>query len=217
MSNEVMIEKYKKFRADQILMNARLLDALPKGVKGNRMIYTAAREIGYRVVKQEICFPDEYAVDRLYDFLIYEPIMSGKSVAQKFYESSHDISATEKVLLQAMIASKTSLFEVVDVDRPGKRFLLHDLLDSSDDIWLTDINFSSTVLEHIMFFARIFTIDDISFTSGASVCFIANDKEFLLKRCAKLKRIKNTSIRSRKRYALFMELEKYSQIKTLYE
>ena len=157
------------------------------------------------------------AMDRLYDFLIYEPNRSGKSLAGRFFDSEHDIPLEEETVLCAAIASEISMFEAVAIDRSTKRIRLHDLLQERPDVSITDIGFSSTVSCNGLLFARIFTVGETAFSSGASMGFPGGDKAFLLKQCERLDRIKNVALRSRKRFALFVKLEKLSSIETVYE
>ena len=207
------LEEYRKLRSAQKSLNSRVLRFLPEGAK---VINTAARELGYRVGKGAIVFPSEAAMDRLYDFLIYEPNRNGKSWVQRFFDSEHDIPLEEETVLRAAIASETSLFEVVAIERSASRIRLRDLLQERPDISITDISLSSTVNRKGLLFSRILAARETAFSSGTSIAFPSGDKAFLLKRCERLDKIRNASLRSRKRFALFVKLEKFSSIETVF-
>lgn len=206
------IEEYRRLRADQTAINRRLMDSLPPGNKGRNMLLAAAKEIGYRVAGGGIDLTNEASADRLQEYMFYEPRLDGKSLAQRFLESAPEISPGEEAVLRAAIASETSLYEVTEIDDLGCRLKFCDLLRDAPPLWITDINLSRTVSGRGLLFTRIITVGEISFTSGAAVGFPWDDKLFLLKKYQAVANIRNPAARSRKRYALFIGLGKYSNI-----
>lgn len=210
------VHDYQRFRAAQQSLNTKLLDSLPQGSKGRSVINGVARELGYKVKDGTIVFPRQESLDRLSDSLIYDPGKDGKSAAQRCLEKGSAVSRDEEAVLRAAVASETSLYEVVDARRSEKRLLVHDLLRERDDLWAFDVGFSRTVTKSVLLFARVFTVGDVSFFSGGSVCFDPELKEFLLKKSQKLKKIRNEGLRARKRFALFIDMEKHSGHKVEY-
>ena len=218
-SQETNLEKYRRLRNAQKSLNSKLLDSLPRGAKGTAILLSAARELGYPVQRNAIVFPSEAAMDRLYDFLIYEVTPSGKSVAQRFLEDrdKHDISADEETVLRTAANSSTSLFKIVHTDRVAKRLDLNDLLVERPEVGIYDINLATTLQSKGLLFGRIFVAGNIAFSSGAALFFTEGEESFLLKQCEQLHKIGNAALRSRRRFALFMKMERHSPIEIRYE
>ena len=220
-SYETYVEEYRRLRNAQKSLNSKLLDCLPRGARGNTVILSAARELGYYVKHNTIVFSSEAAMDRLYDFLIYEPNRDGKSVAQRFLEDrdKHDISPDEETVLRAAANSSTSLFKIVHADRVTKRVDLNDLLLERPVVSIYDINLAKTLQgkSNGLLFGRILVAGNIAFSSGATLLFTEGEESFLLKQCEQLHKIGNAALRSRRRVALFMKMERHSPIETRYE
>lgn len=210
------LEDYRRLRDAQKSLNRTLLDRLRNQPRGSDILTRAAKEIGYRVRNGAIMFDSEAAVDRLCDYLIYEPEANRKSIAQRYLDSKPVLQNEEMQVLQAAAVATTSLYQVDDIDRANKRFRVRDLLRDRPDLWLTDVGLSSTLTRRILLFARVFEIGDIAFVSGAAIAFESGDKAFLLEMAKSLDRIKNEALRARKRYALFVRLERISSIETTY-
>ena len=192
------------------------MDFLPTGKAGKDLILATARELGYRVKGGTINFESEEAMDRLCSFLLYEPQKNGKSIAQLYLESLPAISPVEKAILHAAAASTTALYEIVEVDARKKRLLLHNLLETCEDFWVWDIGLSATAKRGYLIFGRIFRVDEIAYFCGSEIAFPPEEKIILLNKCARLERIRNEYIRSRKRFILFLQLEKKTSLKTKY-
>jgi hypothetical protein len=210
------LDRYQEIRAEQRSLNSKLLQALPKSTKGNNYIVRAARDLGYRVRDAVIVFPGEEAMDRLSDYMIYERLWNGKSTAERFRESNPDLTSLEHEILQATIASETSLYEITELDKTAHRALVIDLLQDRPPFWLTDAGMSATFRRGTLLFARMLSVEGYTMASGAGIAFGPNDKPFLLDKVKKLDRIKNAALRSRKRFALFVDLEKYSKVRLVY-
>ena len=202
------IERYQELREAQSSVNNRLLDTLPEGQKGGKVLIAAARELGYEIVNDHTAaLPSEAAIDRLYEFLLYEPGKTGKSRAQKLIEAEYDLDPDEEMVLRAAVASETSLYQVVAVDKSNATLRLHDLLRDRPDVTITDFAMSETARVGYLFFLRVIEIPEVSFCSGAAMAFLSEEKAFLLKKCKRLMKIRNPLMRSRKRYILFSELD----------
>lgn len=210
------IEEYQALRHAQIALNKRLLDSLPAGGKGRSLIQNTAKELGYRVKNGAIVFEDDASIVRLYDFLIYELDASGQSVASRFLARRPDLPPKEALVLRAASTAAASLFGVVQVDPAHSRLCLRDLLQERPDFWILDIGLSKTATERMLLFARVLEVGEIRFMTGAGVVFDANDTHFLLMQCRQLAKVGNASLRSRKRFGLFMRLAASNSIEIHY-
>lgn len=205
------LKRYQELREAQKSLNNKLLGYAPqtnKKLSPNK----AAKALGYRIQDGAIVFPNEMAMDRLFDYMLYEPAPGGKSWAQRFLESGPDLPPDEAAVLRAAAKPESSLFKVVGVNRVACQLTLRDLLRDVPDVRLTDIGMASTFALNRLLFTRIFVADGITFSSGAGIAFAEDQEAFVLKRCKRLQKIKNPAIRSRKTFALFVELEKHSTI-----
>lgn len=211
------IERYKELRQAHKSLNTKLLDSLPKGSKGGSLFRAAARELGYHVKGDTIVFSSEAAIDRLYEFLLYVPRGSGKSVAQKFIEAPHDLTPDEEIILRKAVQTEPSLFRILGANRQAAQVRLDDILSDQPEVLLTDINMSQTARSGYLLFARILETPNVSFSSGTGMVFPEEDEPLLLKKCHRLRRVRNPALRSRKRFALFTALQEKSKIQISYE
>lgn len=210
------LKRYDQLRNAQKHANSILLDAIPNGAEGRSIINAAAKALSYPIRNGAIVFPHEPAVDRLYEFMLYEPRLDGTVWAQHVLESENNFSALEREVVQAVLVARTSLFEVTRVVREESTIVLHDLLVESPELSVVDRGLSSTTRINSLTFGRPVRMGELNFLSGSSVAFSANEKSLLLARAAKLNRVKNPSLLRRKRFGLFVELEKYSSVSVLY-
>lgn len=211
------LQRYDELREAQRKANTALLKALPGGTKGRAMIFAGARTLNYEVVGDTIAFPDEEAADRLYEFLLYEPRANGTVWAESVLASDNELLPLERELVRATMDGRVSLYEIRRVNRPESTILVQDLLDEGPDIEIVDRGLSRTASPDGIVFGRVVTVGELHFFSGASVTFGRGEKTLLLSRLAKLNKVRNDTLFRRKRFALFMELEKHSSIRTRYE
>jgi hypothetical protein len=210
------IKRYKKLRKAQKSLNTKLLDSLPDGAKGGSLFLTAARELGYQVKGDTIVFPSEAAMDRLYEFLLYVPSKNGKSMAEKFLETEHDLTPDEEMILRKALESEPSLFRVAGANKQAAQVRLHDLLSKRPEVLITDIHLSQTTRRGYLLFARILETPDVTFSSGTTMVFPEEDEPFLVKKCRQFRRVKNPFLRARKRFAFFAAMQEQSRIDILY-
>lgn len=211
------LQRYDELREAQRKANTALLKALPDGAKGRAMIFAGARALKYKVIDDTIAFPDDSATDRLYEFLLYEPRANGSVWAESVLESENELLPLEREVVRATVDGRVSLYEIRRVNRPESTILVQDLLDEGPDIEIVDRGLSRTASPDGIVFGRVVTVGELYFFSGASVTFGRGEKTLLLSQLAKLNKVRNDTLFRRKRFALFMELEKYSSIRTLYE
>ncbi len=212
-----MLQRYKELRTTQKALNSKLLNFIPSGAKGRALILSAAKEIGYRVRGHSIEFASTVDSDRLHEFVLCEPDARGETWLQRFRKVSPDLSPDELALIDAVEASETSLYAVESVNQIEKSLRVRDIRKNLPPCRLVDLGMSQTMPVGAITFGRILTVDDIRFWSGCVVAFCADQADMLLNEFRKLDKVGNVWLRSRKRFALALELEQYSDIHVLYE
>ena len=211
------VEIYKELRSAGLKVNSMLWEAVPDGPEGRRLILSAAKELGYPVSGRRMELPSVEAEDRLKEMVLHEPRSNGQSIARQFLESGPPLAPKERLVLEALASRPASLHEVLAIDPDKKQALLADLLDGEEEFWVTDLNFSATATRGMLLYARILHVKGISFASGASMGYPARSKEVVVKKLGDLSRLKNPHIRSRKRFALAVKLERTHGGRMLYQ
>jgi len=210
------IDEYLRLREAQKSLHNKLLDSLPKGPKARKMLNRAAKELGYRVKDGAIIFDTEASMDRLFDFVLYEPDAGGRSMASRYLDMRPELPQEEELVLRSAVSSKSSLYALFKADRARGRLHLSSLVDPDDDCWIIDLELSRTITHQTVLFGRVFDVDGVCFSSGAPVCFDPHEAEFLLRKYHSFENVRNKYLRSRKRYGLFMQLAKGSRINIEY-
>lgn len=211
------MQRYDELREAQRKANSALLKALLDGAKGRAMIIAGARALKYKVVGGTIAFPDDSAMDRLYEFLLYEPRANGSVWAESVLASENELRPLEREVVRATVDGRVSLYEISGVNRPECTLLIQDILDEGPDIEIVDRGLSRTASPDGIVFGRVVTVGELHFFAGASVTFRHGEIDLLLNRLAKLNKVKSATQFRRKRFALFVGLEKYSSIRVRYE
>jgi len=210
-------DDYQRLREALKSLSSRLLNFERTHSRGRDALLVAAKYLGYNVEGKNIYFPDSAGMDQLMDFFIYEPTATMRSVAQRYLDTQPDIPSDEYAVLEAAADSSTSLYQVIEAQPKKSRLLVRDLLHDRDDFWIMDSAMSATAPADLLIFMRVFHVGDISFSSGATIPFPLSDKDYLLAQCEKVRKIKKSAMRSRKRFAVFTKLGKQSPIKPLYK
>jgi len=207
------LEKYDELRAAQKEANSALVKALPTGAKGRAILHRAAKTIHHRMRNGNVDTTDEAALDRLFEFILYEPALGKPIWAQQVLRGHHSFSDMQVAVVQAAIDAVPTVYEVLDTDRAEKRILLRDILLDLPDVAVYDRRLSANIEPETVVFSRVLTVGEISFLSGTGIAFGPRERETVLARARSLQRIGNGEIRRRKRFALFCEMEKYSSIR----
>jgi hypothetical protein len=139
-------------------------------------IMDCAKRLGLRKGKGLI-FGNMQEMDVFMDYCIYSYRKRGKNAIQRYAEDFAPPEASDDViLLQAMLHSHYSIFQVRDLER-GRGVTLFDLL-RSENLLLLDVGLSSSAIRGMMFAGRVLPLNDYYMTSGA---FIPLDREFVEK------------------------------------
>jgi hypothetical protein len=210
-------EYYQECRKALQTANNILLDAIPRSDKGSTAFIAAAKALQFGVRSKQILYPSEASVERLFEFVLYEPAATGSIWARQVLDTQDEFSPLERTVVEAVIAAEPSLFEVTEVNRADHKLALHDLFRDRADIWITDRNLSQTARTRGILFCRPVDMGRVCFASGGTIAFGRDNKEMLLRNAGKLERIKNPVLRRRKQFAMFVNLEKHSSIGVVYK
>lgn len=165
----------------------------------------------------ELVIETESEKDLLLDFAIYEKIDGDKNAVELYMSSELPKEEIEVELLEAMKNSTASLYSIESIDEANNTLCLVDLLNGEEKVTITDIGFSQTASTNIILFTRIIKLNKFSITSGMSMIFSKNRKEFLISKSGKMynKVIhKNLGI---KRFVTFFKLNRSNGYKIDFE
>ena len=205
------LEYYQECRNALRQANDILLEKLPLHANGRAALKSATKAIGIRIGL------DPSLMDRLYEFTLYEPTLSGMIWARCALDSYDSFAALEREVVEAALRAEPSVFEVTEVNRADRTLCLRDLLRDRPDIWIVDLNLSQTARARGLLFCRPIDMGSVCFASGATIAFGPDNKAMVLRNAVKLDRIKNDPLRRRKQFAMFLELEKHSSVAMVYK
>jgi hypothetical protein len=141
------------------------------------------------------------------NFLLFDYKVNGKNTIQAYRESQVAKTKIENELVNSMLLSYSSLFEVTSIR--GFTVELKDLFRTTDKpIKLIDIAFSVTASPGTLIFIRLVPIGDRYMTSGVSFIFRKEIKQYLLRRYRKISKKIETDDEDMKRYTSFFKLNK---------
>jgi hypothetical protein len=152
-------------------LHDKIIGVLPKDKK---VIMKAARQLGM-VGGDAIVLESEDDSSYLMNFLLYENCVGGRPYIVDIYESEIELSSEQEEILENMMESFSSIFEIEEIDRNSSSILLKDLLAKEKSLYrLTDINLSKTASNDIILATRLIKVREFYFTSGASFVFSKN-------------------------------------------
>ena len=175
------IVKYDELRAIGKNLNSKLF----KELNGSE-IKIAARALG--VLKNNALLLDsDEDMDRYTDFAINDYYdVNGNNTIKRYLKKHNDINGLEKSILNSLLLSKASLYQIVKSDRESATIQLRDLLNQSEDINIIDRGFSSSpMIVNFLVYTRVLSFDEINMTSGAPMIYGMDSKESLLSKYKK--------------------------------
>ena len=177
----------------QIINDYKRLRAAGRGLVSK--LYDAARPFQFDLVKaaKKLTLPmrgrtlifesGETESAALMDFFLHEFRAGGRRPIDCCDPDRAGLSADERALLEAHKSSRTSLFEVIDVEPQIARLRLCDLLEpGTPDVMLSDLSMSFTegLPGRVLLFIRLLTCQGIQMTSGAFFAFSTAHREWLV-------------------------------------
>jgi len=196
------INRYMKMREAGKAVNSKLMKYVSKD-----MMNHAVKQLGIRMRDNTILFDCEEETSYLMNFLLFDYKVNGKNTVQAYQESPIAKTKTENELVNSMLSSYTSFFEVTSIR--GFTVGLTDLFRTTDKpIKLIDIAFSVTASPGTLIFIRLVPIGDRYMTSGVSFIFRKEIKQYVLRRYRKISTKIETGDQDMKRYIAFFKLNK---------
>jgi hypothetical protein len=172
---------YKNYRQVGMDLNTELIQQLDVEV------YVKAASLLDLFEKGRIVFKQRQQNDYFYDFVLHENINNQYTMVEKYKESYTNKDELKTKVLNAFLASYTSLFKIVSVTPETSTLELEDLLNpGSENIFVTDMTFSKTAKPNLLLFSRILPFDELSIFSGSSFIFRGEHEAFILLRYKKI-------------------------------
>lgn len=199
-----ILEKYPVYREIGMKLNYKILDSYIN----TETLMKSAKLLGIPRKNDIFLYETEDEMGILMEFTMYEQMKNNKNAIEIYRDKSGEQSRIEKTILDAMLHSYTSLFRVISSSESENIALLYDVLNKKDNIKLTDINLSKTVVPGLLLFIRLVPFKDFNMTSGFSFVFQGYLEEYLLKRYEKISKKVESDRDSIKRFVSFFRLNK---------
>ncbi len=129
-----------------------------------------------------IVFDDDSDTDNMQDYMMYNSKYKGTRILDLFYDSEVELDDIEELILEGMVNSEMSIFEIVDIDSESQRWRIYikDVL-KSDTYEVINFGFSQTGIVGMVICARLIELENgLYMTSGATFAFDSFAKERLL-------------------------------------
>lgn len=204
-----LLEKYQEYRKLQVKLNDDILDKCVDSANFNK-----ATEILGIVQNNAIVIESNYEKEVILDFNIYGNIRNGGNSVSKYIEQAKDSSEQEIELLAAMEKTDNLLYEVTKIDRDQGVLFLKEVLSDNDAVQVIDVGLSSGINENVLVFTRLIHLGEFSMTSGLVFCFLADHKQYLIKRSSKLMKKINSGDPSVDRFIAFFKLNRLDGVPT---
>jgi hypothetical protein len=160
--HRALLPRYQQLRQAGIALGNRLARTLPRDV-----LDEGGRKLG--ILKNNVLVLDtEDEIVVLMDYCIYDVRRQGKNAVERYLaESPPPVGSDERLLLEAMLQARYSLF-VVESMEPGVGVHVRDLL-RDESLFLMDVSFSTTAVPGAVLATRVFAPDGILRTTGAAL------------------------------------------------
>lgn len=157
-----LLERYKHCREIGRDLNVTLAKQLPKSAVPECGKKLGIFKSGTLILKND----DEIAV--LYDYCLYHYRRGGKNIIERYLEQSPPASdSTEMMLIQAMLESYFSLFQVEEID-PHRGARLRDLV-TGKALHVLDVGLSETGMPGLILAGRMLPLADFTMSSGTMI------------------------------------------------
>jgi len=206
-----LVERYKMYRKVHKELNGKIMESCLE----RDVILGSARLLG--MTRGDTLVLDSMAeTDILGEFALNEYKAEGKN-AIEIYRETANYNEVERDILNALLSSYTSLFEVISVSKAENLLLLNDLMNRRENIKLIDIALSESAIPGLLLFIRLVSFTDFNMTSGTSFAFAPNLKRYLFRKHKKLGKKIQVEDDSTKRFISFFKLSKTDGLEVKYE
>ena len=141
----------------------------------------AAKKLGFWY-NDKLVTEDEYDIDILMNFIVFEKGKNAYSQLERFYDSDVELSDIEEEIIEAKMDSFPSLFRLTGIDGKNSLCTFQDLFDEHrTEYQVMDLGFAKSAQEDILIYSRLIPIRDIHITSGVSFGFMDYDEQRIRK------------------------------------
>ena len=146
------------------------------------MVLKSDSQIKKKNCRTPFVLDDDSDKDNIQDFMMYNSKYKGSLVLDSFYDSEVELNDKEELILEGMMDSTMSIFELYDIDSDSDkcRIYLKDLLKPGS-YEVINLGFSQSGVVGYIFCTRLIKIDKgIYMTSGSTFLFDSDKKDRLL-------------------------------------
>jgi len=205
------IEEYREIRKLGMNLNTKILDY----VSNKADMDYAGKQLGF-LSGNKMIFDDDDETDVLMNYIIFEKNKKGKILLDKFYDSEIELEELEEEILEGLVNSYASLFEVTKIDQEKCIISFSDVFSDTNQTYsVMDINFSQTAEMEGLIYARLIPIRDIYMSTGVHFSFNSSQKQRLLSDISFLRFKSGKKLSSSELYTHLFKKSKLYGIKTI--
>ncbi|WP_243292648.1 hypothetical protein [Bacillus sp. FJAT-47783] len=203
-----VLNQYKTYRTSGMFLNDRMLKSLNKEkfIRLSNLFKTVAPVYG-----GDQLIP-------LLDTAINEPVIDEISIARRFFEEERYENEMEKKILEGLLQSYPSLYQVKNVSQVENKIYVEDILQNKgEELNFIDSGFSETIKPGLLLFTRIIRLEEFNISSGFSFVFHPNIQHYLFNRLKKLQKKVPHELESVKRIVAFYAFNQKDGINVYYD
>ena len=206
-----LVKRYKMYRKANTELNHKVMESCLE----SDVMMKSAKLLG--IARGDTLVLDSMdETNVLMDFALNEYKTEGKN-AIEIYRETANYNEVERDILNALLSSYTSLFEVISVSKAENLLVLNDLMNRRENIKLRDIALSESAIPGLLLFIRLVSFTDFNMTSGILFAFAPNLKGYLHRKHKKLSKKIEADSDSMKRFISFFKLSKTDGLEVKYE
>ena len=199
----VSLHQYRAFREAAQALTQQIMEALV-----DHAVLTRAGRALDVARGDAFVFESEAEMNVLMDYALYDDLVDGRSLVQRYRDQATGLSPLQRELLDAMCEAFASLFRIADIRRTEHMLVLTNLLDQRDDVRLTDVRFSQTAEPGVLLFTRIIPVPQMNMTTGMALAFPGWKEASVRRRAQRLSKRANAESSSARRVAAFFRLNR---------
>ncbi len=211
LSNAVL-EQYDAYRK---VSNDLVNKIAPSCLVGNTLMQ-CARMLRIQIKNDNFVLNTPSELGALMDFALNEHLINGTQNAMEFYRDNFGFAnETEKEILDAFIASHTSLFKIMSISKEKSMLILNDILEHNNrepkEICLIDRALSKSATTGMLLFTRLITFRQFTMTSGTGFIFRGQMEKYILRKYTQINSTKSDT-ESKKKFVFFFKLNRTSGV-----
>lgn len=159
----------------------QLADKIFKWADGKFDYMSVGNKLGL-ISNGTFVFDDDSDTDNMQDYMMYNSKFKGTRILDLFYDSEVELVDKEELILEGMVNSEMSIFEIYDIDPDSQmcRIFLKDIMKSGT-YEVINFGFSQTGLVGMVICSRLIELEGgLYMTSGATFAFDSIAKDRLL-------------------------------------